>query len=321
MLSVNPLVSVEIAAYNHENYIQDAIYSIINQSYDNIELIVIDDGSKDRTWQKLQEMEDICKKRFKRVIFQTQENQGTCATLTKLYHLCEGEFVFDIASDDIAKPHTIEKMVDFLSQNSDYALVVGDDELVDYQGKRCYWDEKRNIVYEKENAKWETFGAFLKATRKDVDFSSAQFGSYSSLYNGNYIPNGYLVRASIFKKIGYFTKEAPLEDWWMMLQIAKYAKLKYIDEPLFSYRWHDNNTIKDTAKSQFLTNKTKAYEFKLIKQINLRECHPEVCKFCRKIIWHDRINLFKYIFHKQKEGKKRSFWFLGIKIFEYQKNK
>ena len=53
---MNSLVSVLIPAYNHEKYVQEAIKSIINQNYENIELFVLDDGSKDNTWQKILEM-------------------------------------------------------------------------------------------------------------------------------------------------------------------------------------------------------------------------------------------------------------------------
>ena len=61
-----------------------------------------------------------------------------------------------------------------------------------------------------------------------VDFYSDEFGSYNSIVRGNYIPNGYLVRKNIYDKIGRYSTEAPLEDWWLMLQIAKFAKMKYI---------------------------------------------------------------------------------------------
>ena len=65
-MSINPLVSVIIPAYNHEKYIKKAIESIINQTYENIELIIVDDGSDDFTWNKIQEMKPLCEKRFRR---------------------------------------------------------------------------------------------------------------------------------------------------------------------------------------------------------------------------------------------------------------
>ncbi len=90
----NPLVSVIIPAYNHENYVQECINSIIEQTYKNIELIIVDDGSKDSTWNKIQEMKAVCEKRFVRVHFETKENEGTCKTLNKLLSLAKGEFIY-----------------------------------------------------------------------------------------------------------------------------------------------------------------------------------------------------------------------------------
>ena len=82
--TVPGLVSVLIPAYNHEQYVQLTIRSIIEQTYQNIELIVIDDGSKDSTWEKISELKSECEKRFRRVDFSTQENSGTCKTLNRL---------------------------------------------------------------------------------------------------------------------------------------------------------------------------------------------------------------------------------------------
>ena len=151
------LVSVLIPAYNHEKYVKETIKSIIAQTYKNIELIIVDDGSKDSTWQKIKEMRDKCEERFVRVHFETKENEGTCRTLNKLLSIAQGEFVYLIASDDLAKPQAIEKEVSFLEKNPDYALVLGDNEFIDQNGKTCYWDKKLNNIYDVKKAKYKTF--------------------------------------------------------------------------------------------------------------------------------------------------------------------
>lgn len=265
-----PLVSVILPAYNHEKYVQATIQSVVNQTYQNIELIVVDDGSKDLTWQKIQEMKPACEERFTNVIFQTKENEGTCVTLNKLISLSNGEYIYLIASDDIAKPQAIEKEVSFLIDNPDYALVVGDSEFIDENGKVCYWDEEKNIVYDKFQARFTSFCNYLKSCR-DFKFTSREFGSYRTLYLGNYIPNGYLIRKSVFEKTGLFTKEAPLEDYYIMLQIAKYAKMKFLDEILFSYRWHSGNSIKNRVVAVANDMKTRQYEEEIISDIEALE--------------------------------------------------
>lgn len=317
------LVSVIIPAYNHENYVQETIKSIINQTYKNIELIVLDDGSKDNTWEKIQELKEICEKRFIRIHFETKENEGSCATLNRLLSIVQGEYVYIIASDDLAKPFAIEKEVEFLQKNDNYALVVGDDEIIDGEGKVCYWDKKRNNIYDIEKAEYKTFCDFLQKLKK-LDFSSKNFGTYSSLYIGNYIPNGYLIRKSIFEKIGYFTPEAPLEDYWLMLQISKYAKMKYIDEILFSYRWHNANTIKNVEKMEMYTRKTREYEEKILSEINENEVFPEVILVKKYGTCYKKQGIpfiFQILSYKKAGFKRRIIKLFNIKIFEYKKRR
>ncbi len=265
MNSHNPLISVIIPAYNHELYIAATIKSIIAQGYDNIELLIINDGSKDRTWEVIQSFTAKCKSRFARVVFQTQENAGTCETLNKLLALAEGEYIYLIASDDLAKPHALETLHGFLSRNEDYALVVGDNEFVDGQGHRITWNKHNNPDIQ-SNFEYATFGICLRMNRRDVDFLSPAFGTYINLVLGNHVPNGYLIRKSIFEKTGYFTKEAPLEDYYLMLQISKYSKLKYLDEILFSYRWHGKNTATNKLKMLSMTTKTLNYVRKQLEE-------------------------------------------------------
>lgn len=273
----NPLVSVLIGAYNHQNYVAATLASIIDQTYENIELIVMDDGSTDATWQKIEQMRPLCEKRFKRVVFQTKKNEGSCVTVNKLLDLALGEYVYLIASDDLAKPSAIEKEINFLIQNPEYAMVTGDDEFIDSDGKVCYWDKNRNIIYDKNKAFSKTYKEHLQRVCR-IDFNSDDFGSYDKLYIANHVPNGYMLCKSIFKKIGQFTKDAPLEDYWLMLQVSKYAKIKFLDEVLFSYRWHATNTIKKKNLIIAYMQKNKDYENKLLDNINDKEVLPAVLK-------------------------------------------
>ena len=271
-----PLVSVLIPAYNHENYIQETIESIINQTYPNIELIILDDGSKDKTWGKITELKPKCENRFVKSHFETKQNEGTCITLNKLLKLSSGEFVYIIASDDLAKPQAIEKEVKFLQNNPDYALAVGDNEYVDSIGKQIFRTQKA-FTSNIKNAKYKTVKEFLSSKLK-IDFLSDDFGSYKTLYKENYIPNGYLIRKNIFETIGNFTKNAPLEDFWLMLQISKYKKMKYIDEILFSYRIHDTNTIGNNTRMRELTTQTRNYEQKLLEKYLTNHKNDELLK-------------------------------------------
>jgi len=285
-LKENSLVSVIIPAYNHEKYIHETIESIINQTYRNIELIILDDGSKDSTWDKIQEIKDKCEKRFARIHFETKENEGTCKTLNKLIYLAKGEFIYLIASDDIAKPDAIELEVKFLSKNKDYALCVGDNEYIDVESKPCDIENCKTFVKYYEKA-------------KGFKFTSKKFGQYNTIYSGNYIPNGYMIRKSILEKTGLFTPEAPLEDFYLMLQISKYAKMKYIDKVLFSYRMHDTNTIKNREKMISMQKKTLAHEQNLNNDISVLVKHQGI-PFIFEKLKYKKFSKDDYVYHCSK---------------------
>lgn len=316
------LVSVLIPAYNHENYIQDTIKSIISQTYKNIELIVVDDGSKDSTWEKILKIKPECDKRFSRVVFKTQENQGTCETFNRLLSLAQGEYVYIIASDDLAKPSAIEKEYTFLSNNSDYALCVGDNEIIDADSNICYLDKQMNVVKNKNEADFETFGQFMQSNLH-FSFLSSRFGNYNELYFTNHIPNGYLIRRSVFDKTGYFTKEAPLEDYWLMLQISKYAKMKFLDEVLFSYRQHGANTVNNREKMLIMTSKTKEHEYQILKNADFESMLPVVKEVFENGYCYKRQGIpfiFEILTYRIPEKRVKIFKLFNIKIFQCNKD-
>lgn len=316
-----PLVSVIVSAYNHEDYVQEMINSIIRQTYKNIELLVINDGSTDATWQKMQALKPACEKRFARVVFQTQENQGTCKTFNKLICLARGEYLYFIASDDVAKPEAVESECRFLSQHADYALCVGDNEIIDSHSVVCYWDQQRHIVYDKAQARFATFADFLQSERH-FPFTSEKFGRYDQIMLGNHVPNGLLLRKNIFDKIGPFTPQAPLEDYWLMLQISKYAKMKYLDKVLLSYRWHSHNTIKQTEKMSLYEQKTRAYEENLLKKLDFNTVLPIVKQVYENgVFWKEKgiPFLLEVVTHKKNNQKIKTIKIFNIPVWTYSK--
>lgn len=263
MPTAKPLVSAYISAYNHEKYIEEAVRGLINQTYENMELIVLDDGSTDATYQKLLKLKPACEKRFKRVVMETHENIGLAENLNRIISLAQGKFFFGVASDDIAKPQAVEVLENFLSKNPEYVFAIGDNEIIDGHSRRIGWDKKRNAV-PLEHALYRTFGEMLQKTNSDLDFHSERFGTYQTFVSRNYIPNGGLARLDAIKKAGGYTKEAPLEDWYMMLQLSKIGKMKYFDDILLSYRWHGDNTVTHKEIMRKISYQTKIYEKKLV---------------------------------------------------------
>ena len=239
-MPADDLISVTIAAYNHEKYVEECIRSLMAQTYRNIELLVIDDGSKDGTFKKLLELKPECEKRFARVVMETQENKGVYYTGNKLFAMAEGKYIYALASDDVAKPQAIETLCAFLAENPDYVLAVGDDEIIDGASERIYWGKDRKVVPENE-ALYRTFGEDMHLN--EPDNRHPDFGRYEDLLKDNYVPNGFLYSRQAMIEAEPPVKGILLEDWYMHLRLSKRGKYKYIPEILFSYRWHESNTV------------------------------------------------------------------------------
>lgn len=115
-----PLISVLIPAYNVEEYIEEAIFSILNQSYENIEIIVVDDCSKDKTYEILLNI----KKHDSRVkVFRNSENMKIAQTLNFGLKHCQGDYILRMDGDDISEKNRIQELLSFLINNEKFDLV------------------------------------------------------------------------------------------------------------------------------------------------------------------------------------------------------
>ena len=216
-----PLVSVVIPCYNHEDFVQASIQSVINQTYENIELIIIDDGSKDGSIAKIEEMTKLCEQRFVNFEFRSRPNKGLSATLNEAIEWCQGEYYSGIASDDVILSHKLKVQVEFLNSHHNVLAVFGGVQHIDENdkiiatslSKSRYYDFKRIIMHKFD----------LPAVTQ-------------------------LIRLQALKETGGYDSSIILEDWYMWLKLTKHGSIYYMSEIFALYRQHDNNISKDSEK-------------------------------------------------------------------------
>ena len=115
---MNPLVSIILPAYNCEKFIRKTIHSLINQTYSNFELLVINDGSTDATTSIIQSFKDT-----RIQLIQNEKNKGLIYTLNKGIELSKGKYIARIDADDICLPERLQKQVNWLEKNTQIAIV------------------------------------------------------------------------------------------------------------------------------------------------------------------------------------------------------
>jgi len=127
---MNPIVSIVIPCYNKGKYVRKTFNSVIAQKWDNIELVIINDGSVDETKDIISEYEIIFINRGYSVIIVEQENQGLAASVHKGLSLCSGKYVCQLDADDEFDSRFISVMVGWLEENTEYKWAACDSRLV-----------------------------------------------------------------------------------------------------------------------------------------------------------------------------------------------
>ena len=241
-----PLVSVVIPAYNHEKFVGQCIESIINQSYKNIELIVIDDGSKDETYSIIKLYDEKCKKRFVNYIYLTKQNEGVCKTLNHGIKISNGQFVTCIASDDFFLEDKVKKQVQAMKDSKNTMMT---------------WTNGYDFDNDDINNKTLMYRTYPECMKKN------NYDTFIYLVViGNKINNvSCMYRKELFDYIGYFDEKINFEDWDFYIRVAFKFNIMYINEPLTMKRNHDNNTMKRTY---FMFDGDKQTLTKTFEQLN-----------------------------------------------------
>lgn len=229
-----PLVSIVIPAYNHARFIPHTLASLAAQSHRALELIVVDDGSTDGTAERVEQLAPSLQSRFQRVLVIRKENGGTGSALNRGLSVAQADFAFAIASDDLAMPAAVERLLPVLLSADDIALAVGDNTFIDDDGKPTF--------LEAEGQRYASMIAFQTRARPEFDVAR-DYGTYSTLIEGNYVSVGWMIRKRAFQELGGYDSSFAIEDWELLLRLAKRFRIACIEEPLAMYRWHGANAV------------------------------------------------------------------------------
>lgn len=214
-MTQQPLVTIIVVSYNHSNYIKENLDSIKNQTYDNIQLIVGDDASKDdsvKAFQKwLQENNYTATTQFH------QKNTGLATMLNECITLAEGKYIKIIAADDFLHPESIATCVEKLENLSeDFAMAFTDFYAIDANGNAVDF----SLNYENKE--------FLN---KDGSLKNDQLVKYNCI-----IAPSVLVKKQAIISTGEYDQSLLLEDHHRWLMINEKYKIFFIDEKLAYYR-------------------------------------------------------------------------------------
>ena len=225
-----PLMSICIPAYNNADYIVETIDALVNQTYENIEIVVVDDHSRDKTWEVINEYKNnfVEKEGQKRILnFQKNEkNLGMSGNWNKSLEMCSGKYIKLICADDLLDKTIVSREVEILEANEDVLCVSSDTQFVDMNG------EKKGLY---------------KRFKKSGVIKGIEAVKYS-VYRRNYLgaPLANTFRKSVYDKIGGFDPSFEyIVDYDFYMRIYLEGKVYIIHEPLNFFRIRvDSNTGK-----------------------------------------------------------------------------
>ena len=218
-MSQQPLVSVVIASYNHGPYIEQSILSVLGQTYPNIELLVVDDGSTDDSVERIARLQ--AEHGFD---FRTQQNQGLTRTLNGVIARTKGSLIVSFGSDDIMLPERISTQVAYMADKPEVGICAGNMEIIDSNGEPM--PEKRQ--------------------HRDLPFRRLNFDEmFMGLKPFPPAPT-LMLRREALDKVGGFDPEIPLEDLYIELKITHAGYyIDVLNVVMAQYRQHATNSYKN----------------------------------------------------------------------------
>ncbi len=227
-----PLVSVYIPTFNYGRYIEQAIKSVLNQTYKNWELIIINDGSTDKTDEIINKFENN-----ERITIVKQENKGLTVTSNIALRLSKGKYIIRLDGDDYFDENALLVTTNYMELNPDIDLVYPDYYLIDEAGEIISIERRDKVNSDIELLDMPAHGA------------------------------GTMFKRKVLLELGGYNEEIRCQDGYdIWIRFIQNYKTGNINLPLFYYRQHENNLTKNKKTiletRQFIKNKYAAIKRK-----------------------------------------------------------
>lgn len=204
-MNSTPTVSVLLPVYNAERFVAQSIQSILQQSFTDFELIILNDGSTDGSLKVIEQFND------ERIRIVSHENMGLGATLNKGMEISKGKYIARQDADDISLPKRFEKQLDFLRKNPDVAVVGAHAQIIDEDGVL--------------QARFQRHSCDSDSIKADLIFNNP-FVHSSVLLN----------KEKVFSVAHYSSERGALEDFRLWSEVSRKFPLANLNEILVHYR-------------------------------------------------------------------------------------
>ena len=221
---MKPRVSVVMAVLNGERFIDEAIQSIVDQQYDNMELVVVDDGSTDRTVAHVEAFRERIDIRYVR----HEAPRGIAPSMNDGVRHATGDLIAFLDHDDAWLPQFLATQTAYLAAHPEAGMVHADFQTVDTQG---------NII--------EHSVAASRGRRRPSGHVFPQLFMDSFI-----VGNSVLIRRECFARLGLFDESLRWGDYHMWLRIARHYEVGYVDAVLVKYRQHPTQSTRSSANQR-----------------------------------------------------------------------
>lgn len=261
----NPLVSVTVITYNSGKTVIETLDSIKEQTYQNIELIISDDCSKDNTIQLCKEWLKENESRFVRtVLIESEKNTGICANGNRALWECRGEWNKGIAGDDIFLPNCVQDFVEFVCEHTEAKWVSS------YARTYAKYFKEENCTKRFVAPPMDFFS--LSAEEQLV-----RMGSWNI-----FVAASNFFETAMLKEIGGYDESYSFEDYPLFITLLERGrKCYFLDKETCCYRIHDSvfNSNKQLFNYKFLLQSRKFHEERCFKYCTKKQI------FGQKMIW------------------------------------